>query len=339
MKYHAAIVAAAVVILSGCGGGGGGSLDVRTEPEPTPAPTGYKLPSLAHVRSDYGDHPDYGTAAEPLVVTACTILPAVEWQAALCAKPPNIFTIWPQGNYYSTAVPGSTYWTLSANNEAAFDNACNNGVANKSREINKDLFFVTPGEGKLTLRTEFAPTANCGKSPYLAISNIESGTLTGHYGERIHMKFTIDADFSLDPAHIYMYHFFIMIADAHGNRKMSWIYLGAPEKNQACKINWNWPVLYSYYYPGAEIMFWPIQQYNAASGKNLPRITGKGRYEYDVDLDDVIKQLNPEMAVTTTRILGIEFAIEQNFDWAVNASPPPIFQEMTLSNLSAYKGN
>lgn len=340
MRYYKAILAAALVLtVTGCSGGGGGSSDGSTEviKVPDSPQTGYKLPSLAHVQSDYSGHPDYGTAADPLVLTGCTINPPIWWQASLCAAPPNGMT-WPQGNHYSTAVPGSTYWTLSATNEDAFDSSCNNGMANKNREINKDLFFVTPGEGKITLRTEFAPTANCGKTPYLAISNIESGTLTGYYGDRIHAKFTIDANFSVDPTHIHLYHFFIMLADPAGNRKMSWLHLGCPDQYQPLKINWNWPVMYSYYYPGAEITFWPIHKYNSEFGKTLPCITAKGRYEYDIDFDDVIKNLNPEMAVTTTRILGVEFAIEQNFAWpASGPPPPPIFQEMTLSNLTAYQ--
>lgn len=328
------IIIAALWLLTGCGGGGDSQDEINQIATPR---KNIALPSLAHVQSDYSGHPDYGTATDPLIFTGCSINPPVGWQAELCANPPNGI-IWPQANYYSTAIPGTPSWTLSANNEYAFDTACNTGPANRSREINKELFFVTPAADKITLRSEFAFGGNCGKIPYLGISTIESGALTGRYGDRIQVKFSIDADFSADPTHFHYFHFFILLADPAGKRKMSWLYLGSHDLTPADRVNWNWPVQNSYYYPGAEITFWPILKYNVAAARNLPRITAKGHYDYTIDFDEVIKTLNPEMATASTRILGMEFAIEQSFDYnAPQPSQAPIFEEITLSNISASK--
>jgi len=134
-----------------------------------------------------------------------------------------------------------------------------------------------------------------------------------------------------------LFHFFVYLIDARGNRKFAWLYLYAPPGSGASSLNWNWPVAYSVHEPGAAIRALPVPLYNAVSEVAIPTITLTAMEDYDLDLDRVVKALFPEDAIATTRILGIELAVEHDFKWD---EPPPlgtIKTQMTLTNLRAYR--
>ena len=295
------------------------------------------LPSLAAIRSDMGNRPGYGTAIDPMRFESCLFDPVVDWQQHVCANPPTGI-VWPEANYYSTAQPGMPYWTLAVNNEPAFEvGPCTTGVPNRSQGINAKTFSLRHDPRSITLKIENTPDDNCQKIPYLAINNFDSGLLAGNYGDRLHLAFTLTTNASISDKHYHFFHFFVYLIDARGNRKFAWLYLYAPPGSGASSLNWNWPVAYSVHEPGAAIRALPVPLYNAVSEVAIPTITLTAMEDYDLDLDRVVRTLFPEDAIATTRILGIELAVEHDFKWD---EPPPlgtIKTQMTLTNLRAYR--
>jgi hypothetical protein len=323
---------AAATLVSACGGGGG-----NAQPAAPPAPIA--LPSLAMIRADVGSRAEYGTAADPMQLGTCLFNPPQIWQQALCADPP-IGRVWPQANYYSTAPDGVPYWTLVVNNEPAFEvGPCTTGMPNRSRFVNDGPFSLRHDAQSITLRIEHAPEDNCRKTPYLAINNFESRTLAGKYGDGMHFAFTATAEASGNAKHLQYYHLFVRLVDAHGNPKFAWLNLLAPPGFSATTFNWNWPVAHSVHEPGAFIREITIPMYNAVSITPLPALVPGTTQAFDLDLDAIVKAIFPEDAVATTKIMGVEIAIEHDLDWS---APPPfgtISTALTLSGVRAYRAN
>lgn len=330
VRINSTLLGLAFTSVVSCGGG-----DSETQPTPNRVPI--SLPSLAAIKSDMGERPNYGTAMDPMQYGSCLLFPVVGWQQEVCANPP-IGMVWPEANYYSTAQPGIPYWTLAANNEPAFEvGPCTTGVPNRSRAINGKTFLLRHDQQSITLKIENTPDDNCQKIPYLAINNFDSRTLTGNYGDQLHVAFTLTTNASNNAKHYHFFHFFVYLTDAHGNKKYAWLDLYAPPESSESSINWNWPVAYSVYEPGAAIRALTVPLHNAISDMAIPTITLAATQDYDLDLDRIVKAVFPADAVATTKLLGIEISVEHDFKW--DEAPPlgTIFTEMTLSNMRAYR--
>jgi hypothetical protein len=324
----------ALSTLVGCGGGGNYST-----PAPPSVPTPIILPSLASLTSDMAGRPNYGTVLDRLVFLGCTLFPIVNWQIDICSNSPA--PTYSNSNYFNTAELGEKFWSVVANNENAWDINCNTGPPDRSKEINKETFFITNNSDHAKLRMEMSSVNNCQKIPYLAISSVVSNTLATTYGKNIHIKFDINADMTEDLLHIHFYHFFITTIDNTGKQAFAWLYLGSPATKNKSPIvfNWNWPIKESYYYPGAKIFMVSLEDYNVASNKQLIPIVKPGQYHYDLDLDDIIRIITPEMANNTTKIIGVEFAIEQQYDFQTAIPNPiftPMYTEMDIYNINVY---
>jgi hypothetical protein len=257
----------------------------------------------------------------------------------LCPEPPAGI-IWPNANYYSTAAAGNAHWTLAVNNEPTFEvSPCTTGIPNRSRPVNEGPFTLRHDAQSINVRIENTPDDNCRKIPYLAINSFESRALTGNYGDGMHFAFTITSRASGSEKHLHFYHFFVRLTDMHGNPKFAWLYLYAPPGVGESITTWNWPIAYSVHEPGAFIRAITIPQYNAVSDKPLPNLVPGTTQPFDLDLDRIVEALFPDDAVASTRIHGIEIAVEHDFDW--DARPPlgTISTEMTLADVRAYRSN
>jgi hypothetical protein len=295
------------------------------------------LPPLSNIKSDYSQHPDYGTASDPMQWGGCTILPPVAWQEPICSTDPNI--IWPQSNYYSTA--DENYWTVSVNNEPAFNSdEVNTGISNRSKKINDGTFTLQHNESMARLRIDMTSENNRQRIPYFALNNTESKTFVGNYGDKMQVVFKLDVDFSQHEKHLHFFHFFLVLEDEQQNIHWAWLYLGHPPTTTKVDINWNWPVKHSIYYPGSKITFWPVQDYVDASNKSITapsKIVYPGTYNYNFDVDNIIKTLTPHLANEKVKIKGFEISIENEYNWPAGGPFEPMFTEMTISDLYACK--
>lgn len=303
--YKSLIVAAAMLI-SACSSG------INEVP----------IPELTSLQSDYPDRPLYGTAADPLELSNCALLPYVSWQTEVCdGRPLN--TIWPQSNFYRTGQ--APYWTILANNEGAFSLYCNSGPPAKSNEINGDMFQIThPNAESITLKVQ--QDERCITSPYLAITN--TGLISELYGSGIIVNFTVDADFSVEANQWNFYHFYIIFTNKE-QKYIVVVYLRDPANAiTPIEINWNWPIKDSIYNPNSVMRFVTLP--------SITKIEKPGTYKYKVNIDEVIKTVYPELANDQTKIIGFEFAVEQTWR-RLPVGSESFYTQMTLSNLSIYK--
>lgn len=328
------ILAVVIASLLGCGGG---------NTDRTATSVSLTVPSPAHIKSDYSSRPYAGTLADPIILGPC-LFPTgtADWG---CNIPTGQAMTWPQANYYNTARSGETFWTLSINNEPVYvPDGCNTGAPNRSEAVNAKHFFLTHDANHIKLRIQQTTTNNCQKIPYMAVSTFESRTVAGNYGDGILVEFDANIDYSLDTKHLHFYHFYVLLEDAHGNRKMAWVYLNDPgrgSQDDHDSLNWSWRPEGSILYPGAQIEFWKVGYYNAnkaADTGSIVPITSPGLYHFNFSLDELIKNIQPSYAVASTKILGVEISIEQDFWWSQTPDPNvQMFMEMDISNVKAYK--
>lgn len=326
------------LVLISCGGGSGSDNGGSVS---TPKIVNISLPPISYYVSDVANIPEYGTQKAPLQLTDCVLYPLTDWQEQLRCSSNVQGLVWPNTNFVSTVSDLSVpHWKLAVNNEPAFDNNCNTGMPNKSREINKEVFFVNQvNKDALSLRLETSSTNNCKKIPYLAISTLGTNHFVGRYGDQMYLNFDLTVNSTHGEKHLSFYHFFVNVQDTTGKNYYAWIYLGHPTNWTGERINWNWPIVGSMYYPGAIIQFKTVEEYNASSKESLQTIKQNGVYSYSINIDKLIANHFPELAVSSTSIKGFEISIEQEFLWSAGEPFDNMVTHAIVSNVNAFKIN
>lgn len=304
------------------------------------------LPDTQYLKSDYENRPNAGTASDPIIV-GTNIFPSSTWYPAMTALTTGSSLTWPNSNYYNTSVSGKSYWTLILNQEPSLNNdATHTGAPCKSQVVNGLNYKVTDNSGSsITLRT--TQTAGDGSDadiPYLAINTLGSQALTGRYGDRIFVTCDMQTNFSYGWG---LYEFLIFLRLPNGEKKNIGFYLGTRKAQDffasrgttfPFNLLWNWRMTGSVYYPGGLFRFMFPDNYNPLRGsgvKEIPTPSVSGTtYNFEFDLDDIIRVFYPEYANSNTEILGIEFSVEAAWLGPVVGTN---YSEMVLSNISAYK--
>jgi hypothetical protein len=334
------LLALSTMILISCGGGGGSDT-----PSNQIQIVNMPLPSLTSIRSDFSDRPNAGTVVDPIIIGPNYFSNSTEWQSGVCSISTGTKLVWPQANFYNTSKPGELFWNLDVNNEGSYDNdGCNTGPPNRSEQVNAKHFFLEHDTSFVKMKIRQTKTDNCRKIPYMGLASFDSKAISGSYGDKIHVSWDDEFNFSTNPKHLHFHYLDVLFEDAHGNRKMAMVYLFAPlsgwSDTDEFSMNWSWRAEGSMYYPGAKINAIYPSSYNTkknVSTVGIPLITVPGKYKFDIDLDDVIRTTFPNDLNGSLHIIGVEISIEQDYAWSQNPEDEEMFMESKITNLKAYK--
>lgn len=313
------------LLLTACGGGGSGGGS-------TPSlPSEKSLPPLTSIRSDFIT--DEGSITNPLKVDGCNrtwLLPLIIWQqppVRVCNFPA---TVYPQTNF----IPGPAHdvWRLAVNNEPSWDGDA--GPPNQSAPLDGKPFAMSSTANSITLKLDLANSRdNGGKLPYLGFNylrGVQGDTVRyfSKWGVKPQLSFTGSLQTNGDTHWVQLWFFF---RDAEGKQYMVRHDMLSPQFDKTSgEVNWNWPAINSYYYPGAKI----IRLVDDGGAV----FTGNGTYQFAFDVEAIALKVQPQFATLKPDFLGIELAIEQGY---IAPSEARLTMQATFSNikLTGFSGN
>lgn len=284
-----------LLFVAGCGGGG------------SPDPVLPAFPPLTSIRSDLLD-PTEGLAGKPLRIAAppCVYLPAVQWQNWLCSGAQSVPTVYLATNAFTTAPDPRFAWIIVRNNEFVQTPGCNTGPPNQSLGANEYPFTVEASEAGLRLRLEHDARPFCGKIPYLSaayLRGVQGDALPRLMGWGELAKRTLRLDLDLirtNNDQVWM-RVLLHFRDKTGQRYFVNTNYVFPDALPSLAINWNWPYVGSFQYPGARI-FQPAQD----PEMSLPN----GAHRLDINVRQEALAAFPEFSAAEPDFLGVEIALE-----------------------------
>lgn len=298
--------------LAGCGSGG----SAITEPAPTPAPLS-NLPPLTAIRSDLVD-PAEGTWAHPLQVDSCWrdwLHPLISWQQApakVCNLPS---TLYQQTNHIAGQAHG--IWRLAVNNEPSWNG--DGGPPNQSAPLNGKPFSMASTANTITLGINLAgPADNGGKIPYLGFNY-----LRGVQGDPVRYltrwgaipKLTFTGNLATTGSGSQWVQIWFFFRDVAGVQYMVRHDLLSPDFDKVSgEVNWNWPAVNSYYYPGAKLSRLVTDGGGVFSAPGGAPFTGSGTQLFTFDIQALALKVQPTFAQLKPDFLGFELAIEQGYN-------------------------
>jgi len=313
------------------------------------------LPGFNLYTADYTGRTNAGTSSDPVVI-GVDLFPGSTWYPAMNNLTQGSTLTYPNSNYYNTVTDFTKpYWTLIVNNEPTLNNdSTHTGAPSRSQALNSQFFYLVDTGGtdgsSLTFKLTQDGSSDLSNIPYMGYNTLGSGCLTGKYGDNIVISYDLTPTYS-NSGHVQLYEFLVFLQLETGEKKNIGLYLGTAYSKQLFStlgtnfpfdLQWNWRLKDSVYYPGGLFRFYFPVNYNPKRSSGVPEvplITNSGAtYHYEFYLDDLIKVIYPEYANTKTRILGIEFSIEQAWT-SVNTITPSLVNttQAKISNLKAYK--
>lgn len=315
-KLLAVLIAA---ILFGCGGGSS-----STSPSPPPAQEVLPpvFPPFTSVRSDL-INPLEGTQTHPLNIAEdlCPyIVPKdvhgkfqnIGWQNWLCNKEVTMPTVYAKANSFNFSQDTYNTWIIAMSNEFIQTPGCNDGPPNQSRALYSGPFYIENQPGALTLQNDLINrTNNCDKIPYLSAAYVR-GVQAGDPKRNL-MTWDQSANYKL---HVTLEHYrstddvayaqlYIHYRDPKtGTRYMVLQQLVSPDTYaEPIIVNWNWPYVNSFQYPGAFIVVLPMKP-----SDSLPNVPGPQNLVFD--LNTMALKGFPEFSSLKPDLLGVEFGTE-----------------------------
>lgn len=273
-----------------------------------------KFPSFTSVRSDLLD-PLEGTVQKPLRISEfpCTIVPPATWQEWLCNKNQNIPATYPTSNHFSYTNSVFHSWIIVANNEWIQNvDSCNNGPPNQSRTFNSDVFFFENAPSYLEFQTKVENDNNCQRIPYMSASYTR-GTQAGDplnklisWDDLTKLKLYVEIEHFRASDRQAWQQLYVHFKDPKsGLRYMVLKELVTPEPYPNMVLNWNWPIIGSFQYPGAKIGFLPVQPSDSINN---------GNHTFSWSLTELALVPFPEFKDSKPDLLGVEFGIESAGD-------------------------
>lgn len=330
----------------------------QEQPEP-PAPTTraqYPLPPLTSRRSDLLDLTE--GANPPLRVAQPTCAPSwlqppVWWQKKLCEQGytkqyflrTNSFADY---NVYAELNPHNV-WKVAVNNEDAWDSDPFAGPPNQSLPLNvvKSPFRLNNIDGAVRMGLYLnGVNDNDKKLPYLALS-YNRGTQAGDDRERIlpwgrAPILDIDASVVLSDTGMDIEAQWVQVWSMWRDPKTGVRYMirhdlySPPFERNTARINWNWPVIGSYYYPGAIL---GVNNARAEQRFEFPaqRVTFGEKYAlgtFSIPLEAYALDMFPEFAQIQPDFLGFEIAIEMGYHRYEESTSQPQYIEFLLRKVN-----
>lgn len=260
--------------------------------------------------TDLAGSPAEGSAADPLRLATprCVFTPFVSWQQQLCTQ--WVPTAWPGSNAQSTSLSPDR-WRVVVNVENAWDTSCNTGPPAQSLSVTDPAIKFTTTAVSATVGIDLAnEMALCSKIPYVAIGYVrglqgDTQRALSTWGEKPMLAFNGVLTRTIGPTFAQSVHFYAHLRDpATGTRYMAHTHLWqSGYEPPDFRINWNWPISDSYYFPGAWI--------HGGDSETCP--VGTVRHIGDawtVDLEALGLCRFPEFATLHPDILGFEIAAE-----------------------------
>lgn len=285
---------AAPFFMLGCSGGGGDS--------PTPEAQPYRFPPFDQVRTDLPDISE-GTAGNPLKIAAlrCPYQPVEPWQDWLCRGDP-VQTVYPQSNGFSARDPYNA-WIIVFNNEPIEAPGCNMGPPNQSigDEYPFDL-IATPQA--LTLAVLHDSRPYCNKLPYMSASvvrGVQGDPKPQMYTWAELQGKTLTIDVDTQRSGTAWFRVLLHFRDAQGVRYFVNKDYAMPDTLPDFPMNWAWPFVNSFQYPGAHIVI-PARD----PAKSIPI----GAQTIMLQPAAMALQYFPVFANSRPDFLGIEIAVE-----------------------------
>lgn len=310
-----------LALLAACSGGGTHS-----------GVSAMTLPPFTRYSTDLAATPTQGTIGNPLKVAPlprCPFLPFVSWQGALCTTaPPDVWTF--SNGLASTLDPDR--WRVVVNVEPAWDTNCNTGPPAQSLAMDRAPINVILKSAFATIGFELAnEDAMCQKIPYVALTYIrgvqgDSTPRLSAWGQKPILTFDGTLTRTIGPTFAQSVHFWVHVRDK-GVRYMAHTHLWqSGYEPPDFRLNWNWPVVDSYYYPGAWI--------HGGDTSRCPGSVIQAGDRWTVDLEALALCRFPDFAATKPDILGFEIAVEGAYLDYAHKTNLPNRVAFTLANMT-----
>lgn len=315
----------AVLMLVGCGGG-------TSVPMPSEKAT-LALPAFTRYSTDFAAHPAEGTIGEPLKVAdpRCRFLPYIDWQQRLCMF--LTMPVWTQSNALATTLDDFR-WRVIMNLEGAWETNCNTGPPGQSLPINQLPIVTDFKEKTATIGFELAnESALCSKIPYVALTYIRGVQGDGamhmaSWGAKPVLSFDGTLTRTIGPTFAQAVHFWVHLRTTDGTRYMAHTHLWqSGYEPPDFRLNWNWPAVDSYYFPGAWI-------HGGDSETCPPDVVKQVGQHWTIDLEALSLCRFPEFATMKPAILGFEIAAEGAYLDYAHPTGLPNRLSFTVSNPS-----
>lgn len=295
-----AIVCALLLLTAGCGGGGGGGQPARQQ---------VPLPDFISFSTDL-PRASLGTAVDPLHFASplCPMQPAVAWQQAMCASSPP--AVWPFSNHFTTEL-GPHRWRVVINNEDAWDPRCNTGPPAQSLPVYSDTANYNPSAVAAHLTVYLANEQdNCRKIPYVGMAwlrGVQDDLLSraAPWGSAPELRYNVAIERTVNPKFAQSLHLYLHFRSGAQRYMVFASHWDSGYMPQSFAINWNWPIVDSYYYPGAKIA-------GGARDCGINRLPDAGG-EVVVDVEAMALCRFPDFAVLRPDFLGFEVAAEATY--------------------------
>jgi len=284
----------------------------------------YSLPSFLDYSTDLPDLAE-GTAQSPLQLRApprCPYQPSAGWQDPICAPGSNPPTVYSAANSYRTST-SPFRWRIVVNNEWSWETA-NPGPPNQSLPWNNGIVQVVPQVDAITLGLTLASkTANLSKIPYVAVTYIRGvqgeASAICPWGRKPQLQFYVQLNHSVGRDFAQRLHLWLHFKDPNGGdtgRYMPHVALWDEGQYQDFVLEWNWPAIHSYYYPGANMIGGPhIASMPELRIKDVPT-----PQLVVVDVEKMALARFPQLATLRPDFQGFEIAVEGAY---LNYANPP----------------
>ncbi len=260
------------------------------------------------MRSDFLDTRE-GLAADPMKVSAspCVNLPAVGWQDWLCSGAQALPTVYAVTNGFTTAADPHFAWIISLNNEFVQIPGCNTGPPNQSLGPHEYPFSVSASSAALQLSLLHDAREYCGKIAYVSASyirGVQGDAQTRLMGWKELPGRTLELDFDVERVRDDVAWFRVMLhfRDPRTGQRyfVNKDYI-SPDPLEDYFLNWNWPYLSSFQYPGAKI---------AVPARVPAANLANGSQHLSIDVRGMALRYFPDFGVLEPDLLGVEIAVE-----------------------------
>jgi hypothetical protein len=239
-------------------------------------------------------------------VPPCVNLPAVLWQDWLCSGAQALPTVYAVTNAFSTAADPHFAWIISLNNEFLETPGCNTGPPNQSLGPQEYPFSVLASAATLQLKVLHDARDFCEKIAYASatyIRGVQGDPQTRLMGWRELSGHTLEFDFDVERPKDDLVWFQVLLHfrdPRSGQRYCVNKYYISPEPFDDFFINWNWPYMSSFQFPGAKFAF------PARVSANLVN----GLQHLSIDVRGMALRYFPDFGVLEPDFLGVEIAVE-----------------------------